>query len=325
MQISVTGGSGHIGANLCRQLVSEGHSVRVLMNRSRLSLEGIDLEKIPGNLLDKKSLQILVDGSDIVIHLAATISIRGMNHRDLLAINIDGTKNLLEAIRENPVKRFIHFSSIHALVQEPFNEVLDESRPLATDDPILYNRSKAVSESIVMEAIKNGLDGLIMNPTSVIGPNDFRPSLMGRALIQICRNKLPGLVSGGYDWIDVRDIVSATISAIEKGRTGERYLLSGMWLSLPDLVKIMSGYHEIKNNWIIMPYWLAELGVPFLKTYAWLRRVEPLYTTESLAIIKHSHRMISSDKARNELGFEPRPPEDTIRDTLEWFKNNGYL
>jgi dihydroflavonol-4-reductase len=325
MHISITGGSGHIGANLCRNLISAGHSLRVLINRNRQSLNGLTLEKIPGNLLDKNSLYTLVKGSDIVIHLAATISIRGMNDRDLLSINIDGTKNLLDVIRKNPVKRFIHFSSIHALVQEPFDEVLDESRSLALNDRILYNRTKALSEKIVMEAFNDGLDGLIINPTSVIGPNDFSPSLIGRALIQICRNKLPGLVAGGYDWVDVRDIVSGTILAIEKGISGERYIFSGKWLSLPDLVKIMAEYYDIKENWIIMPYWLAELGVPFLKGYAWMRGAEPLYTAESLDIIKHSHRMISNDKARNELGYETRPLKETIRDTLEWFKNNGYL
>lgn len=325
MQIAITGGSGHIGANLCRYFVSSGHSVRVLINRNQQSLKGIPLQKVPGNLLNKKSLESLVDGSEIVIHLAATISIRGMADRNLLAINIDGTRNLLEVIKQIPVRRFIHFSSIHALVQEPFDKILDESRTLALDDHILYNRSKAMSEKIVMEAIGNGLDGLIINPTSVIGPNDFGPSLMGRALIQICKNKLPGLVTGGYDWVDVRDIASGTASAIDKGRTGERYLLSGKWLALPDLVKIIARYYDTNNNWTILPYWLAELGVPFLKAYAWLRRAEPLYTAESLDIIKHSHRMISCDKARKELGYEPRSLEETMKDTIEWFKSNGYL
>lgn len=325
MQIAITGGSGHIGANLCRYLVTTDHSVKVLINRTRKSLEGIQLEKIPGNLLNKKSLESLVDGSDIVIHLAATISISGMAHRDLLAINIEGTRNLLEVIKKFPVKRFIHFSSIHALVQEPFDQILDESRNLALDDQILYNRSKAMSEKIVIEAFQDGLDGLIINPTSVVGPYDFGPSLMGRALIQICKNSLPGLVAGGYDWVDVRDIVSGTVAAIEKGRTGERYLLSGKWLALPDMVKIIAMYYDIKNNWAILPYWLAELGVPFLKAYARMRRVEPLYTAESLNILKHSHRMISCDKARKELGYEPRPLEETLKDTIEWFKNNGYL
>ena len=325
MRIAMTGASGHIGTNLCRALLSEGHEVRVLINRTSKSLEEIPVERIPGNILDKKSLESLISGCEIVIHLAATISIRGVNERDLLSININGTKNILEVITRLPVKRFIHFSSIHALTQEPFDEILDETRPLALKDPILYNRSKAWSEQLVSEAIKNGMDGVIINPTSVVGPNDFRPSLVGRAIIQICQNKLPGLIRGGYDWVDVRDVVSGTLQAIEKGRTGERYLLSGKWLSLPDLVGIISRYHKIKTKHAILPYWLAELGVPFLKVYAMLRKADPLYTRESLDIIKHSHRMISCDKAKKEFGYQPRPIEITIKDTLEWFKENGYL
>ena len=325
MRIALTGASGHIGTNLCHALLTEGHEVRVLINHTSKSLEELQVEKIPGNVLDKKSLESLIDGSEIVIHLAATISIRGVNDRDLLSININGTRNILEVVTKLPVKRFIHFSSIHALTQEPFDEMLDETRPLALKDPIMYNRTKAWSEQLVHEAIKNGLDGVILNPTSVIGPNDYRPSLVGKAILQICQNKLPGLVRGGYDWVDVRDIASGTIQAIEKGRTGESYLLSGKWLSLPDLVEIISQYHKIKKSHAILPYWLAELGVPFMKLYSIIRGTEPLYTRESLDIIKHSHRMISCDKARKELGYQPRPIETTIKDTLDWFRKNGQL
>jgi dihydroflavonol-4-reductase len=325
MRIALTGASGHIGTNLCRDLLSEGHEVRALINRTSKSLDGIPIERIPGNVLDKKSLESLISGCEIVIHLAATISISGVNDRDLLSININGTRNILEVIKRIPVRRFIHFSSIHALTQEPFNEILDETRPLALKDPILYNRSKAWSEKLVREAIDSGIDGVIINPTSVVGPYDFRPSLIGRAIIQICQNKLPGLVSGGYNWVDVRDVVSGTLKAIEKGRKGESYLISGKWLSLPDLVEIISQYHKIKEKHAILPYWLAELGVPFLKVYAMIRGTEPLYTRESLDIVKHSHRMISCDKAKIEFGYQPRPIEITIKDTLEWFKKNSYI
>jgi dihydroflavonol-4-reductase len=325
MQIAITGASGHIGTNLCRALTAQGHQVRVLINKSFKSLEGVPVEKIQGNILDKKSLEPLISGADIVIHLAATISIRGTNERDLLSININGTKNILEIVKKLPVRRFIHFSSIHALTQEPFGQILDETRPLALKDPILYNRTKAWSEQLVLDAIKNGIDGLIINPTSVLGPYDFKPSLMGKAIIQICQDKFPGLVAGGYDWVDVRDIVNGTILAIEKGKTGEKYLLSGKWLSLPDLVKVIAQFYPARSNHVILPYWLAELGVPFLRLYAYMRGTDPLYTHESLDIVRHSHHMISSGKAAKELGYQPRPIEMTIRDTIEWFKTNSYL
>jgi len=325
MKIAVTGASGHIGANLCRSLIDRGHHVKALINNYTKSLDQLNIEVVKGNLLDISSLTNLISDTEVVIHLAATISINGRNDRELLDINVEGTKNMLECVRRNPVRRFIHFSSIHAIVHEPLDDTLDETRQLAFEDHILYNRSKAISEQLVLDAAKEGMDAVIINPTSVVGPNDFRPSLMGKALLQIANRKLPGLVKGGYDWVDVRDIVFGTLKAIEKGRTGESYLLSGTWMSLPDLADMIGRITGDRHKWTILPYGLAELGVPFLKAYARLRGTDPLYTKESLEILKTSHRNISSEKARKELGYNPRPLEETIRDTLDWFKENGYL
>ena len=325
MKFAITGASGHVGANLCRTLLDQGHHVRVLVNKYTRSLDQLNIEVVKGNLLDIYSLTNLVRNTEVVIHLAATISINGRNDQELLAINVEGTKNLLECIRRNPVRRLIHFSSIHAIVHEPAVEELNELRELAVEDHILYNRSKAVSEQLAHDAAKEGMDVVIINPTSVVGPNDFRPSLMGRALLQIVRHKLPGLVRGGYDWVDVRDVVDGTLKAVEKGRSGESYLLSGTWMSIPDLAEMIGTLTGDRHKWTIMPYWLAEIGVPFLKVYARLMGTDPLYTRESLEILKTSHRMISSEKARKELGYSPRPLEETIRDTLDWFRENGYL
>ncbi len=325
MKFAITGASGHIGANLCRTLIDHGHHVKALINKYTKSLDQLNLEIVNGNLLDINSLSALIKDVEIVIHLAATISINGKNDEELLDINVEGTKNLVQCLRENPVRRLIHFSSIHAIVHEPSDSVLDERRGLATEDHILYNKSKAVSEQLVLDAAGEGMDAVIINPTSVVGPYDFKPSLMGRALIQIVKRKLPGLIRGGYDWVDVRDIVDGTLKAVEKGRTGESYLLSGYWMALPDLAKMIGNLTGDQRKWTILPYWLAELGVPFLKGYAQLVGTDPLYTRESLEILKTSHRMISSEKAKNELGYNPRPLEETIRDTLDWFRSNGYL
>ena len=325
MRFAITGASGHIGANLCRTLLDQGHRVRVLVNKYIRSLDQLNIEVIKGNLLDINSLTSLINNTDVVIHLAATISINGRNDQELLAINVEGTKNLLECIRRNPVQRLVHFSSIHAIVHEPDGEELNELRRLAVEDHILYNRSKAVSEQLAHDAATEGMDVVIINPTSVVGPNDFRPSLVGKALLQIVRHKLPGLVRGGYDWVDVRDVVDGTLKAVEKGRSGESYLLSGTWMSIPDLAELIGNLTGDHRKWTIMPYWLAEIGVPFLRAYARLMGTDPLYTRESLEILKTSHRMISSEKARKELGYSPRPLEETIRDTLDWFRENGYL
>lgn len=318
MKISITGASGHIGANLCRESLRQGHLLKVLVNRYTDSLEGLELELIRGSLLDTAALEKLAEGAEIFIHLAASISINGK--KELVDTNYQGTLNVIDAVRKTGVKRLIYFSSIHALSPFPLEELLDETRKLALDDPMLYSRSKAMAEKAVREAAEEGMDAVIINPTSVIGPNDFKPSLIGQAIIQLYTGKIPALIPGGYDWVDVRDVVSGTIAAMEKGRIGESYLLSGHFVSLPEL------YGMIRTSKLpVIPFWLAEVGVPFLKAWAWISRSTPLYTRESVEILKTGHRNISSRKAEAELGYHSRPFEETLRDTLDWFMENGYL
>jgi dihydroflavonol-4-reductase len=323
MRIAITGASGHIGTNLCRALLGEGHSLKVLINQYTRSLEGLDLEFVRGNLLDPASLARLAEGSEMFIHMAASISIDG--DRGVMDTNFEGTENVLKAVKESGTRRLIHFSSIHALVHDPLNEALNETRSLALRDPILYNRSKAMGEQAVHEAVAGGLDAVIINPTSVMGPNDFKPSLIGQAILQLYQGKIPALIPGGYDWVDVRDVVSGTITAMDRGRRGESYLLSGHFVSLAELYDML---RELKGNGKklpVLPFWLAEVGVPFLKAWARLTGSKPLYTRESVRILKSAHPGISSEKASKELGYRARPFEETLKDTIVWFKQNNYL
>jgi dihydroflavonol-4-reductase len=323
MKIALTGASGHIGANLCRKLLDENHDLKVLTNQFTDSLKGLNLQTVKGNLLDPASIEELAQGADVFIHLAATISING--NQSVLDSNVKGTKHVIDAVRSFHVKRLIHFSSIHALVQQPFDQPLDEERPLAVSDHVIYNRSKALAEELVLRAVEAGLDAVIINPTSVMGPNDFKPSLLGQAIIQLCRGKIPALIPGGYDWVDVRDIVDGTISAIERGRTGQSYLLSGHYKTLSELYRQIVDIRGKHKKLPVMPFWLAEIGVPFLKAWARITGNNPLYTRESVEILKTAHNNISHQKAEDELGYKPRPFEETLRDTINWFMENNYL
>jgi dihydroflavonol-4-reductase len=323
MKIALTGASGHIGANLCRKLLEDNHDLRVLTNKFTDSLEGLDLEAVKGDILNMTSLKELAEGAEVLIHLAASISING--DQQVLDTNVVGTKNVLDAVRRCQVRRLLHFSSIHALVHQPRDQILDEGRQLAVSDHIIYNQSKALAEELVRHAVASGLDAVIINPTSVIGPNDFKPSLIGQAIIQLYKGKIPALIPGGYDWVDVRDVVAGTISAIENGRTGQSYLLSGHFKTLLELYEEIIVIQGKDKKLPVIPFWLAKVGVPFLKAWARVSGNRPLYTKESVEILKTSHSNISSKKARKELGFESRPFKDTIRDTIKWFKENGYL
>ena len=324
MKIAVTGANGHVGANLCRSLLAEGHQVRGLVHEHQDAIEGLDIEIVKGSVNDGDALRKLFKGADIVFHLAAVISIDGQKDK-LLQVNYEGTKNLINIIRENGVKRLIHFSSIHALKHYPFDEPMDETRPLMTEGPTWYEITKSRADKMVLEATKDGLDAVVLNPTAIVGPNDFKPSLVGTVLIRLYNNSLPALVPGGYNWVDVRDIVQGAIAAMDKGRKGERYILGGKWVSVKDLAITVENVTGKKVNKLTVPTGLARFGVPFIKAYAKITNQEPLYTGESLTTLVEVNKKINCKKAETELGYSSRELEVTIRDTINWFRQKGYI
>jgi dihydroflavonol-4-reductase len=322
MKVAVTGASGHIGNCLVRELIKKKAEVRVLLHNSENDIRKLNIEIIKGDMLNPVSLNRLCEDADVVYHLAAKIAIDKKELGLVYRTNVEGTQNLVNICLENKIKKFIHFSSIHALDAHPLDQVLDENRRLVDNTKMVYDRSKADSERIVLKAVESGLDAVILNPTAVIGPYDFKQSYLGQALLKIYLNKLPMLIPGGYDWVDVRDIVGAAIRASTKGRKGERYLLSGHWHSLKELSEMIERISGKKTPKTQAPLFIARLGIPFIKIYSVLRNEHPLYTSESLDILKNSHQNISFKKAEKELDYNPRPLEETLKDTFIWYQQN---
>jgi len=325
MEITITGASGHVGNVLCRRLVKEGHKVKVLIHEDKDDLASIGVEMIQGNLLDLTSLEHLCQSTEMVFHLAAKISIDEREKDLVYRTNFIGTQNLIKAAIAAGIKKFIHFSTIHALDPFPPDLELDETRPFIVQTHMIYEQSKTESEKLVLESVKAGLNAVIITPTAIIGPYDHKPSFLGQALIKMYTNSLPMLVPGGYNWVDVRDVVDCAITAAEKGRIGERYLASGHYLSLKDLSKLISKVSGNKTPSFTGPTIIAKIGLPFIALYAKLRNEDPLYTSNSLEILKNSNRSISHAKASRELNYQPRSLEDTLRDTFDWFKINGLI
>ncbi len=325
MKIAVSGANGRVGSVLCKTLVELGHQVKALIHKHSKEIQDLPLEQVPGNTLEKDSLKRLLYDVDCCYHLAAHISISGDPDGMVWRVNAEGTRNIVKVALETGVKRFIHFSSIHAFQQHPQDQPLDETRPLVGSNRFAYDVSKAEGERFVKAAVDDGLDALILCPTAITGPADPGPSLIGQALLELSLNQIPVLVPGGYNWVDVRDVVDASINALTMGRRGEKYLLSGRWCSLLELSKLIEQITGQKTPQKIMPMWIARIGLPFITLYSKLTGVKPLYTSESLTILSEGHRQILSEKAKNELDFTPRKLEETIRDALTWFKDNGYL
>ena len=303
-----------------RTLKKRGYDVKVLFHKDDSGFKGLDIEIIKGDLLDKDSLRKLIRDSDAVIHLGAVISINGGNTANVIKTNVDGTRNILDCSLEAGVSRFIHFSSVHALESKPLDLIMDETRPLITSSKMIYETTKAKSESLVAKAVKSGLNAVVLNPSAIIGPCDYKPSFLGQAIIKIAQNKLPMLVPGGYNWVDVRDVTEAAVKALNSGKTGEAYILSGHWHSLEDLYKAVKKELNLKKRLPVFPTWLARVGAPFLGLWSWFSGQAPLYTQGSITFLKHSNRYISHDKATRELDYYPRPFEVTVKERLAWFK-----
>ncbi len=323
--IVVTGAAGHVGANLVRALAAKGSPVRALVHLDRRALEGLGIEVVAGDIRDPDSLLKAFEGAEVVYHLAALISIATDPWSLLEAVNINGTRNVVEACLNCGVRRLVHFSSIHTLSDTASDIPVDESSPLVESQRYPpYDRSKAMAEREVSQGIEKGLDAIIISPTAIVGPHDYKPSHFGEALLKLANGSLPALVSGGFNWVDVRDVVRGAMRAQEIAPTGAKYLLSGHWLSLGEVAKMVEELTGVKAPGSVYPMWLARIGAPFVTAFDRLARRRPLYTSASLQALR-GHHNISYQKASRELGYQPRPFRETLVDTLKWFEAAGKL
>ncbi len=322
--IVVTGASGHIGGNLVRALAGAGRAARALVHEEGRALDGVAVEQVRGDVLDPASLDRAFAGAEVVYHLAARISLTGDPDGRVAAVNVEGTRNVVEACLRAKVKRLVHFSSIHALAPNGDRPV-DETRPLY-DEPaaLAYERSKARGERFVLDGVARGLDAVIVNPTGVIGPLDWKPSELGEVLLDLYHRRMPALVDGGFNWVDARDVVAGAIAAERKGRSGERYLLSGHWTTVRELAEVAAGVTRVRAPRLTAPMWLARASAPFSVGWSRISGTRPKFTAESLKALRH-WRHVRHDKATRELGYEPRPLRDTVADTYDWFRQQGML
>lgn len=321
----VTGASGHVGANLVRELLARGRRVRALVHRDTRALSGLPVERAEGDVLDTTSLDRAMRGAHTVFHLAAVISISGDPAGSVKRVNVTGAGNAAAAARRAGVERYVHCSSIHAFDLYRGAGGIDETSPRSTrPGAFSYDGSKYQGELAVRGEIDQGLLAVIVNPTAVMGPCDWGPSRMGRVLLDLYHRRLPSLVDGAFDFVDARDVVASMLAAEHQGRVGESYLLGGHHHTVAELGAMASAVTGVKCPAFTVPRWLAKIGVPFALARGRLAGREPLFTFESLDTLGLV-RAIDTSKARAELGHDPRPLEDTVRDAYRWFADEGIL
>jgi dihydroflavonol-4-reductase len=318
--ILVTGATGHIGNVLVRDLLALGEKVRalVLPGEDLRSLEGLKLEVAVGDILDPLSLEIALEDVDLVFHLAGIITIMPGENALVQRVNVEGTRNVLAVAKRMGVRRLVYTSSIHAIQRAPEGITIDENLPFDPLNPAgEYDRTKALATLAVLDSIGEGLDAVIVCPTGVIGPFDYRGSEMGR-LIEECAESKPQIyIDGAYDFVDVRDVSNGMILASEKGKSGECYILSGERVTVKQIMDMVQSATGSRFTRIKIPLWLASFFALFTPFYYRLSGIKPRFTPYSLKTIT-DNSVISNAKARLELGFNPRPLSLSIKDTVKW-------
>jgi dihydroflavonol-4-reductase len=322
--ILVTGATGHIGNVLVRKLLDQGKKVRALIWRGEdtTPLKGLDVDQVVGDVLDPASLGPAMQGVDTVYHLAGIISIMPGRNPFVWLVNVEGTRNVLEAARRAHIQRLIYTSSIHAIARAPHGVMMNESLGFDQNNPYgEYDRSKAAASLEVQKAAADGLDAVIVCPTGVIGPYDFRGSELGEVIRGASEAKTMFYVEGAYDFVDVRDVVDGMIAASERGRRGESYILSGQRLSVRYILETVREVTGKAFARIKIPFSLAEIASRYTPWYYQRTRAKPRFTPYSLEVLQ-SNSNISCRKALMELGYKPRPIYETIADTVRWFFEN---
>ena len=316
----VTGATGHIGNVLVRKLLKRGEKVRALIlpGESVESISGLEVEAAQGDVLNVDSVFESFRGVRGVFHLAGVISIMPGKNQFVRRVNVEGTKNILRAAGDTGVEKVVYTSSIHA-IRRAETGIIDETLPYDPGNPYgEYDRAKAEATLAVQQAAHSGLEAVIACPTGVIGPFDFRGSLMGDVIRAAAEEKPTLYVDGAYDFVDVRDVADGLIAAAEGGRRGESYILSGQKISvryLLETVREVTGQNFFQMK---IPFDLAKFAALFTPMYYSLSHTAPRITPYSLEVLR-SNSNISHAKATRELGYKPRSLYESIMDTVKWF------
>lgn len=324
--ILVTGGTGHLGNVLVRELEEQGKPVRVLVlpGEDTTSLEGTHAELIAGNILDPLSLDEAFQDVKTVFHLAALVSIEPGKENLLYRVNVNGTKNVLNSSLNHGVEKFIYTSSIHALARPPLGIPIDENQPFDTlNEAGPYDRTKALASIEVLKANQKGLHTVILCPTGVLGPYDYRRSEMGEQIIEWMNKKVSFLVKGMFDWVDVRDVARAQVLASQKGKSGGTYIIGGHQVSLMGIRSTVARLVNNRSLAITIPLPLALWATYFTDLYYKMNRKRTRFTRYSLETV-NSNSEISSARAKADLGYQPRPFITTMQDTVTWWLNNQH-
>jgi dihydroflavonol-4-reductase len=327
MRTFLTGASGFLGSHVARALADQGANLRLLVrSTSNLkNLEGFPAETVTGDLRDPASVEKAMAGCETVFHVAADYRLWLRDPAEMYRSNVEGTRAILDAARKNGVRSVVYTSSVATIGFTGNGRPADEDSPVSLADMIgHYKRSKFMAEQLALEAGRGRMQVVTVNPTTPVGERDIKPTPTGRIVVDFLKRKFPAYVETGLNLVDVRECARGHIAALEKGKSGERYILGGENLTLKQILDKLGALSGLPSPKVKLPYFVAYLtgAVDQTVTGSMLGR-EPRATVETVRMGKKK-MWASSAKAQRDLGWKIIPADDALRRAVEWFRANGY-
>ena len=328
MKAFITGGTGFIGGNLIRTLCADGYAVRALVrqNSERRNLAGLHCELVEGDLTNTAKLTEQLSGCDVVFHVAAHYSLWAKDAAAIYQANVTGTENILAAAKNAGVKRFVHTSSVAAIGVPAAGTLATETTTTTVNELVSdYKKSKFLAEQAALKAAKNGLDVVIVNPSTPIGAHDVKPTPTGEIILRFLQDRMPAYVHTGLNLIDVEDVARGHILAWQKGRTGERYILGNRNLTFKEMLQMLAQITGKPAPRFAVPHFLP-LAVAFMDEMILARWFGKTPQVSYYSVQMSQHAMYyDSSKAVRELGLPQHSIENALEKAVQWFGANGYV
>ncbi len=327
MKAFITGATGFLGTHVARVLAEQGAGLRLLVRpTSNLkNLEGLPAETAMGDLRDAASLEKAMSGCEVVFHVAADYRLWVQDPAEMYRSNVEGTRAILEAARKNGVRCVVYTSSVATIGFTGNGHPADEDSPVALADMIgHYKRSKFMAEQVALEAGRAGMRVVTVNPTTPVGEQDIKPTPTGRIVVDFLKGKFPAYVETGLNLVDVRECALGHVEALERGKSGQRYILGGENLTLKQILDKLGAISGVPSPKVKLPYFVAyAAGLVDQTVSGRLLHREPRATVETVRMGKKK-MWASSGKAERELGWKILPADNALRRAVEWFRANAY-
>lgn len=328
MKVFVTGATGFVGSHVARALADQGADLRLLVRSTSdpKNIQGLNADRVVGDLRDSAALVKFVAGCEVIFHVAADYRLWIRDPDQMYRSNVEGTRAVLNAARVNGVRRVVYTSSVATMGFTSIGALANEDSPVSLADMIgHYKRSKYMAEELAIRVGRDGLDVIVVNPTTPVGEQDVKPTPTGRIVVDFLKKKFPAYVDTGLNLVDVRECAKGHVAALEKGKSGERYILGGENLTLKQILDKLAAITGLPSPNIRVPYFVAlATGVVDEVVTGHIFKREPRATIDAVRMGRKK-MFVSSAKAERELGWQVVPVDGALKRATDWFQQNGYV